>query len=197
MQPEIVLEKANRKVRLFVFEQNGTPVNLINSKFIGEMKSKRISIIYSLVFVASTFCLASFRLASITSPSIIIYKTKRDYSKYVPVTLSADKDKVVSYPDINDVYYEGQLSYPVALAKGYWLDHRGIGRNTAFIKLTYEDYSKLPQTPSPAELYTMILDSNPFLRIYDMGDRANFKEPVPDINRIIENNQLKKYKRLK
>lgn len=149
------------------------------------------------VIATLIICLTSFRLFPITSPHIIIYKTKKDYSKYVPVTLSADKSKVVSYPDPKDVYYMGKLAYPTALAKGFWLDNRGVGPNSAFIKLTYDEYSKLTSAPTPDELYAMIIDKNPFTEIIDMGNRANFKDVVADINRIIEKHGLKQYKRIK
>ena len=111
--------------------------------------------------------------------------------------MSEDKSKVVSYPDIKDVYYQGKLAYPTALAKGFWLDNRGIGPNSAFIKLTYEEYAKLPGTPSPDELFAMLLDTNPFREIYNMGNRNNYKDAVAEINQIIEHHELKKYTRVK
>jgi hypothetical protein len=162
------------------------------------MIKARISTFGAMVVVAAiAFCISSFRLTPVLSPQLVIYKTKKDYSKYVPVTLSTDKSKVVSYPDIKDVYFEGKLAYPTALAHDFWLDNRGVGPNTAFIKLTYEEYSRLPGTPSPDELFAMILDANPFREIYSMGNRHSFKDPVAEINRIIEEHGLKKYKRLK
>lgn len=131
------------------------------------------------------------------SPQTIIYKTKADYSKYVPVTLSGDKSKVQSYPDPKDVYFNGQLAYPTALAKGYWLDNRGIGPNSVFIKLTYQEYATLPAAPTPDELFKMILDKSPFIRIYSLGSRYQFKNEVAEINHIIESGELKHCKRLK
>ena len=89
--------------------------------------------------------------AYITGPAAIIYKTKADYSKNVPVTLSDDKLHVVSYPAPQDVYFHGELAYPTQLAKGFLLDNRGISVNSAFISLTYEEYSKLPAAPDPEE----------------------------------------------
>ncbi len=162
------------------------------------MIKKRISSISAMVVITTiAFCISSFRTAPVASAKVVIYKTKKDYSKYVPVTLSDDKSKVVSYPDIKDVYFEGKLAYPIALVKGYWLDNRGVGPKSAFIKLTYEEYAKLPSTPTADELYAMLLDKNPFCKIYDMGNRYNFKDPVAEINQIIEKHELKKYKELK
>ncbi len=131
------------------------------------------------------------------SPQTIIYKTKADYSKYIPITLSEDRTKVLNYPDPKDVYFNGQLAYPTALAKGYWLDNRGIGPNSVFIKLTYQEYAKLPAAPAPDELFKMILDKDPFIRIYSLGSRYQFKNEVAEINHIIESGGLKHCKRLK
>ena len=162
------------------------------------MMRKSFSATVAMVACAAiVLIITSFRPAPVTSPSLLIYKTKKDYSKYVPVTLSEDKSKVVSYPDIKDVYYQGKLAYPTALAKGFWLDNRGIGPNSAFIKLTYEEYAKLPGTPSPDELFAMLLDTNPFREIYNMGNRNNYKDAVAEINQIIEHHELKKYTRVK
>jgi len=62
----------------------------------------------------------------VSSPPCIIYRTRSDYSMYVPVTLSADKSKIVSYPDIKDIYFNGKLSVLTLLADGFLLDNRGI-----------------------------------------------------------------------
>jgi|DewCreStandDraft_4_1066084.scaffolds.fasta_scaffold56998_2 hypothetical protein len=97
---------------------------------------------------------------------VIIYKTKANYDKNVPVILSDDKKDIVSYPDITDVYYAGKLAYPTQLADGYLLDNRGIGKNVAFLKFTYEEYSKLSSTPTKEELLGYIIDKNPLLELY-------------------------------
>src|ERR1044071_4992028 len=73
-------------------------------------------------------------------PPAIVYKTKADYSNYVPVILSEDKSKIVSYPDPKDV----QSAAPVKLKNGYLLDNRGINKNVAFLRWTYEEYKKFP-----------------------------------------------------
>ncbi|MEZ5198883.1 MAG: hypothetical protein R2764_21650 [Bacteroidales bacterium] len=85
-------------------------------------------------------------------PPAIIYKTLKDYYDKVPVSLSEDKTEVVSYPGIKDIYYKGEFAYPTQLHDGFLLDNRGIDINTAFLNLTYEDYSKLKSTPSKEEL---------------------------------------------
>jgi hypothetical protein len=161
---------------------------------------QRIAIIIAMVVSTTVaFCVNSYRAAyaPTLSPSVIIYKMKSDYSKYVPVTLSEDKSKVVSYPDPKDVYYNGQLAYPTQLIKGFWLDNRGIGPNSAFIRLTYEEYAKLPTAPTPDELYAMIGDKDPFTRIYNLGNRYTYKDAVTEINHLIKKHELDKFKRIK
>src|SRR5580693_4313855 len=84
--------------------------------------------------LAGYYATAKLSAVNYASPSAVIYKTKGDYSKNVPVTLSDDKSKIVSYPAVQDIYYKGALAYPTPLAKGYWLDNRGINVNSAFLK---------------------------------------------------------------
>ena len=102
----------------------------------------------------------------ITAP-VIIYKTNADYYNNVPVIMSDDRKDIISYPDIKDVFYNGQLAYPTRLENGYLLDNRGIGKNVAFLKYTYEEYSKLPSTPSKDELLkTIITKEQPLKELY-------------------------------
>ena len=129
-------------------------------------------------------------------PAAIVYKTKADYSKYVPVTLSDDKTKIVSYPAPQDVFYQGKLAVPTQLCHGYLLDNRGIMPNSAFLKITYEEYSKLKEVPSLDELYKQITDKSPFSVMYDLGLRSNFKSDKKEIEKIIKKKKLKNYKKL-
>ena len=129
------------------------------------------------------------------SPQAIVYKTKADYSKYVPVTLSDDKSKIVSYPAPQDVFTAGKLAIPTELPHGFWLDNRGIGPNSCFIKITYEEYSKMASSPSPDELYKLIIDKDPFTEMYDLGARNKFKDT--DIKEIVKKHKLKEYKKLR
>lgn len=128
---------------------------------------------------------------------VIIYKTKQDYSMHVPVTLAPDKTSLTSYPAPSDVYYGGDLAYPVALTDGYFLDRRGISENSAFTKWTYYEYSRLPKTPSDKEIFNMLLDTDPFTEIYYCGDRTKFKDIENELNKAIKEGKLNQYKRLK
>jgi len=125
-------------------------------------------------------------------PHVIVYKTKANYNNLVPVTLSKDKKTIVSYPAPSDVTNGSGYATPVALHGGYLLDRRGVGGNTAFLKLTYEDYSKLKDLPSQADMYKMIVDKSPMKELCDCGVRAEGKNSEKQLNYMIDKKQLKK-----
>ncbi|HQN15688.1 MAG TPA: hypothetical protein PLC90_04960 [Bacteroidales bacterium] len=127
------------------------------------------------------------------TPPVIIYKTYKDYHKNVPVTLSADKSAIVSYPDIKDVYYNDTLAYPTRLARGFWLDNRGIGPHAAFLKFTYEEYSQLEATPAPDVLFQNILETDPFKEIY----KLSCERDTVEINKIIKSGLSENCKKIK
>ena len=121
------------------------------------------------------------------TPKVIIYKMRKDYSRHVPVTLSADRKKIVAYPAITDVKIGEQFTYPTRLQDGWWLDNRGISRYVAFLTYTYEEYAALPATPAPSELMEHILDSDPLTDMRFMGNRYQYKELVDELNEKIKN----------
>jgi hypothetical protein len=137
------------------------------------------------------------RQSVLPSAPCIIYKTKADYSKYVPVMLSADKKSIVSYPDIRDVYYKGKLAYPTLLTDGFLLDNRGIGPNAAFLSITYEAYSSLAKTPAVDELMKSILDPDPITEMYNCGNRSKYSDPEKELNELITSGKLNNFKKLK
>ena len=134
---------------------------------------------------------------AIPSPPCIIYKTKADYNKNVPVMLSADKSKIISYPDIKDIYYSGSLAYPTRLADGFLLDNRGIGPNVAFLNITYEAYRNLSKTPTVDELMKLILDKDPITVMFQCGYRSRYTDIEKELNEMISSGNLKNCKRLK
>ena len=136
-------------------------------------------------------------MAAVPGPRCIVYKTKADYTQMVPVMLSADKSMVVSYPDVKDIYNNGQLAYPTQLSDGYLLDNRGIGTEVAFLKMTYEEYSRLTVTPHPGELMEMIRDKDPLTEMYDCGSRSQYQDPVAVMMLLIRSGELIHQKRLK
>jgi hypothetical protein len=132
-----------------------------------------------------------------SGPPTIIYKTKKNYHKNVPVTLSDDKTKIVAYPAPTDIYYKGALAYPTELTNGYLLDNRGVSANTAFTKYTYEEYSKLKEAPDPVTLFNSIIDKDPIKEMYNCGNRYGFKNEVEELNSIITQDKLNNYKKTK
>lgn len=130
-------------------------------------------------------------------PKVIIYQTRKDYSKFVPIILSADKKSVESYPDIKDVYSNGNLSYPTQLHNDYWLDNRGISINVAFINLTYEEYSKLTKTPLPEELLNMLIDSQPVISMFSCGLRSSYQDIESELNTKIDASDFSAFTQIK
>ncbi len=130
--------------------------------------------------------------AAVASPRLFIYKMKKDYSQNVPVTLSADKKTITSYPHPRDVYTNGKLALPTKLDGGYWLDNRGINANVAFLSYTYEEYAALGDAPSLTELYKKIIDKDPIKEMWDCGRRHQFQDPVSELNEAIANGELAK-----
>ncbi|MCQ2279798.1 MAG: hypothetical protein MJZ49_03220 [Bacteroidales bacterium] len=122
----------------------------------------------------------------VPSPPTFIYKTKKDYSQYVPVGYASKH--ITSYPDPRDVKVGDKLMTPTALADGYWLDNRGISTETAFLSYTYEEYAALPSVPN--DLYQKLLDTDPITEMWDCGPRHTWENPEKDINKLIKTNQL-------
>ncbi|MFZ4401621.1 MAG: hypothetical protein ACOYO1_16440 [Bacteroidales bacterium] len=116
---------------------------------------------------------------------VIIYKTNADFYSNVPVILNDEKTDIVSYPDVKDVFYNGQLAYPTRLENGYLLDNRGIAKNVAFLKYTYEAYSKLQSTPSKEQLMDMIISKDPLRELYNCHKFQ--KKNIQMINETIKN----------
>ncbi|NTW24794.1 MAG: hypothetical protein HGA37_08850 [Lentimicrobium sp.] len=139
----------------------------------------------------------SSKVSKVTGPQVVIYKTKDNYFQHVPVNLSADKKSLISYPAPSDVLINGDLAYPEKLENGYLLDKRGINEGCAFLKWTYYEYSRLDHTPSHEELMKMILDNDPLTEMYYCGKKSDYKDLLPELNQIIMDNQLRKFKRIK
>jgi hypothetical protein len=130
-------------------------------------------------------------------PPVILYKTKKDYSNHVPVILSSDKMKVISYPDIKDIYTNGKIATPTLLENGYLLDNRGIGPDVAFLRITYDQYSKLPATPQPGDFLKMIQDFDPLTEMYNCGTRYQYQDLVEELNKAIRDGKLGEFTKLK
>ena len=110
--------------------------------------------------------------------------------------LSADKQKIVSYPAPTDIRRGADFTYPTKLHSGYLLDNRGIGINTAFLRFTYEDYYNMDNIPTADRLMEYIIDDNPFLELYQLGNRGEYTDIEQEINKIIDENKMKKFTNL-
>ena len=109
---------------------------------------------------------------SFALPSVIIYKTKADYSKNVPITLNDEKTTITSYPGQTDI----KNQEPRPLKYDFLLDKRGVKPNTAFLKYTYDEYMALKEIPSMAELFKSIIDADPFTEMYNCGKVSDFHD---------------------
>lgn len=130
-------------------------------------------------------------------PPVIVYKTKENYNELVPVILSADKKEVISYPAPGDLYYQGDLAYPLELGDGYLLDRRGINEYVAFIEMTYTEYAELDKAPTPEELFKIILDDDPLLEMYHCGSRYDYDNLEDEMIRKSEEGDFKSCTKLR
>jgi hypothetical protein len=134
---------------------------------------------------------------SYTGEQAIVYKTWKDYRRNVPVTLNAARTEIIAYPAPGDLYRNGQLAYPSRLSEGFLLDNRGISPNSAFLSLTYEEYAKLAAAPPLSEMMGLIEDKEPFVAIYNLGNRSSYKNEITELNSIISKGRLGRFKRVK
>lgn len=101
-------------------------------------------------------------------PMQLAYRMKGDYANLVPVTMDANHEEIISYPDPMDINKD---QAPVALGDGWFLDRRGISINTAFLDYTYEKYSALKKAPSKEELKAHIVDRHGVVEIVSLGKK--------------------------
>lgn len=134
---------------------------------------------------------APFKPDFITAPPTVVYKTKANYNNLVPVLLSDDKKQIISYPHPTDIKIGDKFASPTILSNGYLLDNRGIGKNVAFLKLTYEQYSKLENAPALSELYELIIDKDPLNELCDCGNKKAFTDQTKQLNKLIKTGKLR------
>lgn len=130
-------------------------------------------------------------------PPTIIYQMKQDYTKLVPVQLNEEKTAVIAYPAPKDLFnQEGKLRFPLPLDHDFYLDEIGVGLNTAFISLSIEDYSHMLMPPAIDSLFKLIVDKDPFTKMYNLGNRKQYldKELVKE---LVSSGKYKGYKKLK
>jgi len=126
-----------------------------------------------------------------SGPPVMVYKTKSNYYNLVPIILNDEKTEIVSYPHPTDLTVGNRYALPTVLSNEYLLDNRGINKNVAFIKMTYEEYSKLKNAPTLKELNDLIIDRNPLTELCDCGSKNRFIDIQKELNELIKNNSLK------
>lgn len=124
-------------------------------------------------------------------PQALVYKTKNEYINLVPVLLSDDKLEIISYPHPKDLKAGGEYLLPSLLNEGYFLDNRGIGKNVAFLKYTYQEYSELQNLLTLAELHNYIIDNDPLTEFCDCGSKTAFTDIEKQLNGLIDIKSLR------
>lgn len=159
----------------------------------------RTVIILSVIFVScksnetmpTTTNEISFGDSAVSSLPILVYKTKKDYNNLVPILLNDDKTQIISFPDPKDVKVGGNFLLPTSLQKSYLLDNKGIGKNVAFLKYTYEEYSNLQTLPTLNQLYNNIIDKTPLIELCDCGDKSKYEDLEKQLNEFINKDILR------
>lgn len=117
----------------------------------------------------------------------MVYKTRGDYSKLLPVRLSGNKKSVVAFPSPAEAT---QRIRPTALAGGYWTSSAYIFPSTAYVLLTIDDYSSFKMSPPTADdLFFLIKDKDPFTELWDCG--ATGAHSVAQLNELVSSGSLK------
>lgn len=126
-----------------------------------------------------------------SGPPVIVYKTKKDYSNKVPVMLSEDKKTIVWYPHPSDVKIDGKIKTPIKLSSGYLLDQQGIGKNVAFLNISYQKYASLRNILSLDTMFQLILDADPLSEMCNCGSSAGFSDQVNQLNVLIKQKTIR------
>lgn len=118
---------------------------------------------------------------------VLIYKTKEDYRHLVSVQLSEDGRSLVAFPAPSDVASQR----PLELVDGYLLKRMP---GNVFLSLSIEDYAARSRTYGAEELYTLIVDRQPYLEIYDCSSCAT--GDTASVNQLIRQGRLGECKSL-
>ena len=86
-------------------------------------------------------------------PRATVFKMSGPYADKVAVTLTPD-GRLSYFPAPSDITPE---SAPVYVGNGWWLNRQGIGAGSVFTSWTFDEYARLPKTPSPEEIRSHIL----------------------------------------
>ncbi len=122
---------------------------------------------------------------------LMVYRTKQDVHDKVPVGLSADGRHIISYPSPQDLRVDGTLLQPTPLGATHWLDNKGIGLRTGFLRMTYAEYAALSEAPAIAEMEAQLLDRDPFVELCDCGTRGSMADPVKELGQLVRKGRLR------
>lgn len=133
-------------------------------------------------------------------PHLIVYKTRADYKDLVPITLSEDNSRIVSFVGPTDIYRRNPVTgkrdllvYPTQLNQGYLL-RDFLSPNKAFLDVTYEEYASLKSSSYQKFISLDMVknkDYDPFLEMYDCGEWRS-DDDVARVNNLINQGRLKK-----
>lgn len=86
-------------------------------------------------------------------PRASAFRMSGDYADKVAVTLNPD-GTLAYYPDPKDI---SEMSAPVNLGNGWWLNRQGVADGSVFTNWTFEDYSRLDKVPSREDIINSII----------------------------------------
>jgi len=156
-----------------------------------------LSLVLGMIFILSCTPTVDLSQVDFNGPPTVIYKVSDDYLNLVPVVLNGEKTKIIAYPAPKDMYNpKGELRFPTSLGKGYYLDQIGVGINTAYTSLSIEEYAKMKTPPKLDSLYQLIIDKDPFKRMYNLGNRKQYLDEDV-VKELVSSGKYKAYKRLK
>ena len=96
-------------------------------------------------------------VANSTMSLAVVYKVNAEYSDLVPVAVSPQTKRIVSFPAPTDVT---PATAPIPLKDGYYLDCQGIGVNSKFLSWTRTEYAGFEHTPSLADIEAHIMSGS-------------------------------------
>lgn len=110
-----------------------------------------------IILLSTSFIFSSCFFFESNTPDnrLTIYKFRpsKDYSKNVPIQLSSDKKKIMSFPG-----NKNDITLPISLGSGYYLQGSN-GVNSAYTSVKIEDFNELIDLDS---LNKLIIDKDPF-----------------------------------
>lgn len=124
-------------------------------------------------------------------PPAMVYKTRQNYDNLVPIILSEDKSRVLSYPHPSDLVSGDGYLVPTSLKNGYLLDNKGINKDVAFINMTYESYARLKEAPAVEELLAMVIDKDPLAELCNCGNRSALADAPVQLGTLIDSGRLR------